>query len=405
MEIDQFYYYCWNEMPSEPQAKFLELILNKDKPRIVCTAGTQTGKTKACATAVVYLSLFYPKINIILVSAQYNWIYDWVCKIFNNHPEFAVYVVVKGVGFPIPKYGFSLSSGSVCHICSATEPSLKGTPADIVFLDEATEIKHDIFLQCLDRISGEWSKFIIISTARGKYERWFLELIDDRVKRGWEYITWSAEDCSWHKKDTLKYKLKEYGKLRYRIEVLGLVPTKQERTLWKSSEIDKCISTEVLTEGMPRECGLDFAETRGKTVITVIERCRSRIKVLYYKYWTGKHIDSIAEELAKIAEQYKCVLIKADSKPVVFQHVIEKYTNIPIQYIDATFAKKELVGQLSRFIKTHHLELSENHKELIMELKKYKRNMSQGDDLVDSLCFACYEQKNKPIYKAVCKIV
>jgi predicted RNase H-like nuclease len=66
-----------------------------------------------------------------------------------------------------------------------------------------------------------------------------------------------------------------------------------------------------------------------------------------------------------------------------------------VKFIDCALGHKEqMLGQLQRMIREHRLIVPQtlpNVTDVIMELKKYRRKMIKGDDLVDALALSIYE--------------
>ena len=399
MDIVSYFKFLTGLTPTTDQAKLLKTLTNKNINKIIISAGRQSGKTLTCAVAILWF-IFESglKIKILLLSAQDNILYFHIREIFKNHPEFEKSIVAQGVYSIVPLKGFETTNGNQVFVKGATEKQIRGIPADIVIVDEACEVKDNSILTAMGNLSGNISKFILLSTPHNKTSL-FVEWATEE-KPTFKIHQWSSEGLSWHSKEILKEKKKRMSKQMYAVEVLGRPPTKAERSFFTRKHISKCIlDVEAIREGGPvsrLEIGLDFGMTESYTVLTLTERIgTTHRKILDIKTWKlppQEVAKKIVNYISNVKSRFgvNSYLIKADSKPPEYKKALKKLTN-KVYFLDATFHKEHMLGQLQRMIRAHNLIIPSKFVPLIKQLGRYRRGMKKGDDLVDSLAYSIYE--------------
>ena len=395
LDIIAFFQVVTKLKPTESQAELLIALIDPNVSKIAITAGRQTGKSLTCSVAAVYLTL-HSKVDIILCSAQDNWIYAHVRDIFNNNPELKEYIIAEGVFSIVPLKGFETTIGSKLHVRGNTDKSLRGIPATIVFCDEAALLSDETISTALGNLSGKY-KFILLSTAPRERKGLFYKIICDPEEYSFRVFKWSAENCSWHPKDLLESKKKMLGQW-YKPEVQGEILEDQERGIVDAKDVDACTKDVLYPENGTVECGIDWGSgDRTKTVLTIIERISSaRVKVLVNKAWDSEDMHNIYQEISEILRTYKPSFVKVDALPPLYAEDLKGFyskTIYPVFFgeIDRGCSLKDrMLGQLIHKIQIHQLELQSSQTILIAQIKKYKRGKRYGDDYVDSLCLALY---------------
>jgi hypothetical protein len=199
-------------------------------------------------------------------------------------------------------------------------------------------------------------------------------------------------------------------------DVEGLLSEADTKLLWDSELINHCIRETVLSEGKPREAGIDgggFGVTnRDKLSLTIIERIgKFKEKILLSRVWGLEEIAGAYSEIGRLLREYKVVLVKVDSLPIdTIERVKEVYDKSKCFSVNAKFFKEECQGQLSHIIEGQGLEIPVEYEELIQEMKSYKKTgRPHYDDRVDSLLLATYSNNVlfpiKPATGACCVIV
>ena len=403
MEIIEFFRKVTKLEPTEDQKKLLTDLVDLLIKKMIISAGRQTGKTLCCAVATLWYVFEYNKpIKILLISAQNSILYYHIRNIFNDNIVFSKDIIAQGTYSIIPLRGFETKQGDIVSVRGSTDKQVRGIPADLVIIDEACEIKDDIILTALGNLSGDISKYILISTPHVS-KSLFVKWASDPKKHGFKLYTWSSEDCTWHSKELTATKKKEYSPVKYAVEVLGRPPTKEERQFFTGKHINACLVEQLMPEGGLREAGLDFGSVIGKNVLTITEKNKSRRKVLYQKHYR-KPLEEVIPDIEQTLKKYKVKIVKADSKPVEYQRVVgKKIGSIPVTYVDARFHKSNMLGQLKRHIQHHTIEIDRKQVDLIKELRKYRTHKIRGDDRVDSLCLSVYElpYSTKPEVKVI----
>lgn len=380
--------------PTEDQKRLLLMLIDPKVKGILISAGRQTGKTLTCAVATIWLSISHKRINIILTSAQDNWLYAHIKDIWNRNLDLRQYVAAEGVFGIVPLKGYETKEGSKVHVRPSTEKGLRGVPGDIGFADEAAEMNEQTIMTLIGNLSGEFNKLIMLSTPHktGK----FTELISDPEKFGFVLFHWSEEGCAWHSKEELKRKKQMMSPQQYKMEVQGLPLDRSERAFFPMKHLEHCImEVEPIKEGGEKsttEAGIDFGFD-SPTVFTLTEKIGStKRKLLYRKIWKGKTIEEQGPEILELIRQLRPSSVKGDSKPPQYKRWFEQYAMGKIHFIDLALGHKDqMMGQLQRKVREHNLILSTTFPDVIIQMKKYRLGMREGDDLVDSLALSCYE--------------
>lgn len=395
---ERFKFYTGLE-PTDDQVKVLKDIVDIMVKKIVASAGRQSGKTLTVAVGIL-IWLFDidigQKINVLLVSAQDNVLYHHIREIFKRHPELEEQLTEVSKLSPniIPLRGFELRSGNMVFVRGATEKNIRGIPADIVIIDEACEVMNDRILTALGNVTGKIAKFILLSTPHVDTSL-FVTWASDK-KSGFKLHQWSSENLPWHDKSITSTKKKNMSHEKYAVEVLGRCPTKAERAFFPGKHIEKCVvPVEAIREGGANsrlEIGIDWGYD-APTVLIVTERIGTTVrKILFIKEWTGKPIEMVGPEILKIISQYKPYVVKADSKPPEYKAWFERNAKGKVKFIDSALGHKEqMLGQLQRMVREHRLIIPQGFIDVVVELKKYRRKMIKGDDLVDALALSIYE--------------
>ena len=278
-------------------------------------------------------------------------------------------------------------------------------------IDEADKVKEEIILYAIGNLTGSIAKLIMLSTPdtdTSLFVKWVREVLN-KERKDFKLFTWEAtiDKCKWHDKEQEKLKEKEYSKEMYATQVLGRPKMEQERTFFPLKHLNACIlDVEPIREGGQDswlEAGIDMGFNN--TVLVIRERIgTTKKKIIFVKEWKKHPIEEIAIEIAKFLDSYDVRYTKVDSKAGIGVQVkgqLEKYTRKHITYIDAnvkianelgewTSNKEQMMGQLLRTIREHQLIIPLCFTEAIIQLKKYRRNMQTGDDIVDAIALACY---------------
>lgn len=393
MDIIEFFKKATDLVPTEDQKLFLWALVDPAVQKIVSSCGRQTGKSICSAVATIFWVLENPNVeDVLLMSAMDSYVYDHIQRIFARNSDWAGEIVQEGVTGLVPLRGFQVKRGSRVHVRGATSKQVRGLPATKVIVDEAEEIPDVMLTTVMGNLSGPYFKFVMLGT--GHREGLFTKVIRDSPKNGFKHFTWSGEKCAWHTPELLKMQKTAMSHQQYKVEVLGEVLTTADRALFSGKHLDACIYESIEKENAPNsriEAGLDWGFEPARTVLCVTERIFNRRRMLNIKEWAKKPIEAIAPEIAKILEEYKVTMVKADARPPEYKHQVEKYTKIPIYYIEGNMHKDAMLSQLQRKIRQHSLELPQGELTLITQLRKYRKAAMRNDDYVDALAFSCYE--------------
>jgi len=395
------------------QEDLLKTLIDDSVEKMLCSAGRGFSKTLCCAIVILWyaeksLETGVP-IKIMMVSPQ-DTMYEFVNRYISQRPLLKENLIKKGIFTEIPVEGFQLrKAGTEKEIFTEvfTKPAtgkVRSHRCDLLILDESADIDREIINSASMCLTGNQpNRIILISTPHKT--GFFTTLAINPEKYGYVLKSWSSEVCPWMIKTSERAKTM-LSPAEYAIDVLGRPPTKEEETRFSKKHLDQCIKPSISLEGGVNsriEIGIDWGFSPCKTVLTVIERKVSRVRVLRQKAWHKTPIEEYAEELVALIKSYPDAIIKADSKPPEYPEYLKAhYPNVKIFYLDGLFHKDSELEQLARHVNQHTLEISREQGDLITQLNLYRKGMRTGD-LCDSLAIACYEAPN--LKKKVVRIV
>ncbi len=390
LSITEFFTKITELIPTAKQVEVLQGLENPELTNVLISAGRQTGKSLCCAVAAIYLTL-KNKIQVCLVSAKENYVYQHITDIFSSNPELRQYVSWEGVANIIPKDGYSLKNGSKVQLLSSSEKGIRGASASILFLDEAELMPSETLSTAYGNLSGKKIKLVVLGTPSSRYSK-FNEILKNPKKYNFTLFKWSEIDCDWHSQEELSNKKTIMTEDEWKRDVLGEISESSIKLLWDTEQINKAIREQVLSEGGIRWAGIDGGGTghtdRDKLALTIGEKNgKYKLKVLFRKTWGFEQINGAVAEIAEFLKSYKVQLVKVDSLPIMWSDLIsEAYGKSKVFSVNSRYYKEVMQGQLSHVIESQGLEISSEYDDLIQEMKSYKKQGNPHyDDLVDSL--------------------
>ena len=390
LTITEFFTKITGLIPTAKQVEVLQGLENPELTNVLISAGRQTGKSLCCAVAAIYLTL-KNKIQVCLVSAKENYVYQHITDIFSTNPELRQYVSWEGVANIIPKDGYSLKNGSKVQLLSSSEKGIRGASASILFLDEAELMPSETLSTAYGNLSGKKIKLVVLGTPSSRYSK-FNEILKNPKKYNFTLFKWSEIDCDWHSQEELSNKKTIMTEDEWKRDVLGEISESSIKLLWDTEQINKAIREQVLSEGGIRWAGVDGGGTghtdRDKLALTIGEKNgKYKLKVLFRKTWGFEQINGAVAEIAEFLKSYKVQLVKVDSLPIMWSDLIsEAYGKSKVFSVNSRYYKEVMQGQLSHTIESQGLEIPAEYDDLIQEMKSYKKQGNPHyDDLVDSL--------------------
>jgi hypothetical protein len=395
LSIVDFFTKVTGLIPTPKQCEVLNALVDERISNILISSGRQTGKSLCCAVSAIYLGLKSKKL-VALVSAKTNYVFQHLQEIFSTNAGLVPYIKWQGVAAVVPKDGLELTNGSRIQLLTSSEKGVRGASASVLYLDEAELMPNETLSSVYGNLSGAAIKLIVLGTPSSHYSR-FNEILKHPQKYNFTVFHWTELDCSWHTPEELANKKSFMSTDEWQRDVEGLLSEADTKLLWDSELINRCIRETVLSEGKPREAGIDgggFGVTnRDKLSLTIIERIgKFKEKILLSRVWGLEDIAGAYSEIGRLLREYKVVLVKVDSLPVdTIERVKEVYDKSKCFSVNAKFFKEECQGQLSHIIEGQGLEIPAEYEELIQEMKSYKKTgRPHYDDRVDSLLLATY---------------
>jgi len=396
MDIVKYFEEITRFRPIPEQKILLNALADITIKNLCVSAGRGFSKTLCSGLATLWFADIYTEtigrpLEILLISSQKR-MYKHLNDFFRyNRPRFEDRIVKRGVYTEVPIEGFELTNGTAVETAMPTSKSIRSHRADIAFIDEAAEVPTEIIKTAMGCLTGDICKLVLDSTPHK--HGYFTDRASEPKKYGYTLMMFNSEKCPWQKQAVARMK-RELSPAEYAAEVLGRPPTKAERAYFPSKHIDKCVLPFVTRENAPQsrvEAGLDFGFDPCRTVLAITEKVFSRRKLLFTKAWRRKPIEDIAEEIAGHIDALGCSLVKADAKPAEYKGHVEKHTKTPVFYIEAPMHKDAMLSQLQRKVRQHQLEIGQDQKGVIIQMRKYRKGKRTGDDFIDALALSCYE--------------
>jgi len=205
---------------------------------------------------------------------------------------------------------------------------------------------------------------------------------------------WSSSVCYWTSKTIEQMIIEGMRKdsEEYSIEIDAVVPSIENKNIYPSKHLDRVFRDDVLPDregGKDSYCigGLDFGEVSG-SALTIMEY--PRMKIVYRHIFKGS-IDTTFMDIIKVLTEYKVLIVKADIRPSSYQGWLERYTKIPIYYVNNKGIKKNMILYLAKLIREHKLIAPNHFQDLKLQLLRYHLGKIRNDDLVDALALTVYE--------------
>jgi len=392
--------------PTPEQVELLNFLVDNSIKNGMVSCGRGFSKTLCSAIAFLWYaekSLEEYPLNLMIVSPQ-DTMYSYVNDYFNS-PALLENRIKKGVYTEVPVEGFELKNGTKAFTKPATG-KVRSNRADILFIDEAADVPEAVIKSAMQCLRGSINRLILVSTPHKK--GYFNDRALEPEKFGYQMKRFSSETCPWLTQ-TIERDKHELSKAEYAIEVEGRPPTKKERSFFSSPHITSCTHPEILKNGGPKskiEIGIDFAFSPCATALMVIERLGVKTRILYLKQWKKTSREIMVPEIEKLCEKWGPDVIKADSMPLEYKQFFTANSTLKIEWVSSRVYKTEMLTQLQRKIREHNLEIPENRKDLIMQLRRYRLGeTTRNDDLVDALAFANLElpkfEKKKGFFEPI----
>lgn len=383
--------------PTQDQSELLIDLVNLTDPNLnkqIISSARQTGKSLTVATAILYLSIYYT-ISILLTSAQKNNVYAHILTIMEKNKELWQYMKSEGRIGIIPITGYTTTSGSVVNLRGNTEAAVIGVPCTYLIIDEAELYPRRTFDAATGCLSGIAKRVLIGTCTDPRNPSFFNEVVKDHKKLGYKLYRWSERNCSWHTEQFIKDKERQFKRTPWRIkaEIEGELPTLAEVGEFNIEDIEAAFQ-DVDCHPMSKKevdvrVGIDTGFNKpSKTAIFITERVTpTKSKVLYVDLIKEVNWDRMLEVVDAVP------IIICDYRPSYFREkLLELRPDKLFYWLDSTGKKDRVIGQLKDKLMARQLIIPNEYKPLLFEpLCRYRKGMSEGDDLIDALAYSIYE--------------
>ena len=398
-----------------------DIIDGFDKNRhVVICAGTRWGKTMLCSYLCLRELVGFKK-RVWNVSPTY----DLTKKVFRYLKEWIIEYFPKEFKIqerPFPR--ITSVTGSVWEGKSAeNEKGLKGEELDLVIVDEAAELKPEVYERHLRaRIASREGKSVLISTPKGR--NWFYREYLKGKKRD-NYATFrfkSTDGVSITEKefkeitDNIPKAIVEQEYLaKFLADAAAVFPDPYENVKGELQDVEK---------GARYVMGVDLAKHRDFTVVIVARRDSNQ--VVHFKRWQKIPWSLTRKRVLGIAQRFNNAKVFIDSTgvgdPIVED--LEGEGIIVEPFIYTYKKKKQLIEKLCLFLEQQELtypkipDLLDELETFGYTVKKtnsgrtklfYSAPSGAHDDCVNALALAVQGLKKKkeelpPIQKELLKI-
>lgn len=371
-------------------------LTNPELNKLLVSSARQTGKSLCAATAVLYLSIYY-NINILLCSSQRNYVYGHILEIMDRNQDLWKYMVSEGRIGIIPIEGYKTTSHSIVHLRGRTEVSVRGAPVTYLIIDEAQDYPRGTFDAAVGCLSGIAKRVYIGTPSDPRKPSYFNELIKDHKKEGYKLFHWSERGCTWHTEQFIKDKERQFKRTPWRIkaEIEGELPTLKEVGEFSLEDIEAAFKDVDCHPMSKKEVDIRLGIDGGfgkpsKTAIFITERVTpTKSKVLYIDLLDHVDWDRILEAVDSAP------IIICDYRPSYFREkLLELRPDKLFYWLDSTGKKDRVIGQLKDKLMANQLIIPNEYKDLLYEpLCRYRKGMSESDDLIDALAYSIYEDE------------
>jgi hypothetical protein len=408
--------------PIPQQIDMLHNLIDLAIKNELLSAGRGFSKTLCCAVAALWFADVWSTENgrpltILIVSSQKR-LY-WHLNNFFGNPEFKAKLAHEGWVYNIPTERCELINGSIIYPLMDTSHSVRSYRADIIFVDEAAEVKTEVIVAVQGCFTGNVNKIVYLSTPHksGYFTDKCLEVQKDKEKdenkqvmKDWKMLQYSARDAPWQKGMIERMENdKAVTAAQKAMEIEGRVPTKEERNFFSLKQIEeKCtVDREPIREGGEKsviEFGFDIGSTDGCSLV-ISEKLGSKRNILFAHTFKFSREEMVLE-LTRLKNLYRPMIIKMDSMPkdlatffkskmpsikIIDAHLGEEVKDEEGNTVWSTH-KEQMLGQLQRKIREGtSMEIPKCFVDLIIQLRRYRKGMFHGDDLVDALALSIYE--------------
>lgn len=343
-------------------------------------------------------------IEVLLVTSQKR-IWKHLNDLLRNNPDLKAKLKHAGLWDEAPVSKIELLNGSTIIPVMPTSLGVRSYRCDVLIIDEAQEVPNEVWNAILPTTTGEISKVFILGTPTEEAEdnqSLFIEYLRHPQKYGVLIRQFSAEEAPWQTESNKRLK-NMLSPDNYQREVMGKLPKgesrryfpeKHEKNIFKERSSDP----ESGANGY-LEVGVDPAIFSGHTGVTIIEYGGYKLrKMLQCFDITGIEPFVAAKKIVGVLDEYKDKIkirvIKVDSRPEVWKGALERYTKLPIFYVDFVKYKGEMYSQFLKTWIDHKLLCPLDKIGFREQVKRYtgvpKNIEKHRCDLIDSTALALF---------------
>jgi len=389
-------------IPSNDQSIFLNDLMNLSIDRIILSAARGTGKTLTLALLSLWYTYILPQttpgipMKVVVLggsfeqsSILYNYVKSWILShtfILNCLETEPIKSLTK------------FKDGSSIKALTASEKQVRGPHADLLIIDEAVEAGDDLIKTSFQIVSTSQYPRIIISSTPHQYHSLFVKIWNS-PEYNFKKYNWKAINCSWIKKSLIEQAKNFLDTGTFQIEWEGL-PYSFTGLVFQTDLLRKCLRKEIIpfnSEETYRVAGIDWGHYPNPTVLTIIEREKDKVKVLYSQEFLKEKFEDVLNQIELIVKSYNVVKINTDSTDIGENQRLAS-RGLPVYPIKFKTEKSALIHNLQALIEKGKIEIHEDNYPLINQMRIYRFDTKKGEDYVDSLLLACKSEDISPTY-------
>lgn len=407
--------------PILEQHRLLSDLEDLSKKNILINAGRGQGKSLISAVIALWYIFVLSKtekrpMKVYIISGsqfQSDILFGHARRMIEKHKFLYSELRTKGKLRETPKRKVELKDGSLIQSLPPTSTKIRSVHGDLLIVDECCEEKADkaIPISLSIPITSPTPRWIYTSTPHGRADLTFKKYIEKRKEYGMHYYHWNLNDLTWLSEKDKEQIIKKHGgkdSSLAKVELFAETKVTIKTFTFDVKDIRKSLRRQkALPEGGEIIMGIDWAvkQTQSKIAVVIIEALPGKTKVIFSKIWLPKaKFPEFFEELGKYIRDYKVQKIYYDPYPGGLKENLERISPsyVKIKEVYMKNKKAMCIGQLRRKFERGQIEIYQHDfaPRLIEDLRKHYPALRIGDDLVDALSLACYQEPRFDIPEA-----
>lgn len=406
---------------SPGQLEIIDKFLDPHARRVIISACTRYGKTRACAVGVLTYILENPRKKVLIIAPsrdQARIMRDYIAEHIVECPELSELVSeAKGkerLRNEASRKRVTFKNGSEIQTLTAGG-KLMGYGGDMIVLDQSEDIPDEIYRGGISRMLGDSpdSKLIEIInpwTRNHVWEHWLSDRFET-VLIGWEQAVREGR----HSKEWIDEQREELTEYEFDVLYNATFPAESKDSMFHFDWFSDAQERSFQSDSMEHIWGVDVAAGGADmNVLTYTQKYEGRVKIVDMWDWDEADTMKTVGKVQSIISGRDCDELRVDSigigkgvadrlgekgLPVISVNVGEKPKSDKKRFLNL---KAEGYMHLRDLFEMGDIDIPQDSKRLIAELAEIKKkHMSSGKmkiedpakspDHADSAMLACLE--------------